>query len=55
MAKFAHDDIVPYGESDLDKKKAGGEMFDSIAFRYDFEPSAKRGHRCALAKKPLAS
>lgn len=36
MAKFAHDDIVPYGESGLDKKNQVAEMFDSIAFRYDF-------------------
>src|SRR3954447_15638724 len=36
MAKFAHDDIVPYRQSDLDKKHQMAKMFDSIAFRYDF-------------------
>ena len=36
MAKFAHDEVVPYGESGLGKKKQVAEMFDSIAFRYDF-------------------
>lgn len=36
MAKFAHDDIVPYNESKLDKKSQVAEMFDKIAFRYDF-------------------
>jgi len=36
MTKFAHDDIVPYRQSDLDKKQQVAKMFDSIAFRYDF-------------------
>ena len=36
MAKFAHDEIVPYNESNLDKKEQVAKMFDSIAFRYDF-------------------
>jgi len=36
MAKFAHDDIVPYNESKLEKKEQVAKMFDSIAFRYDF-------------------
>lgn len=36
MTKFAHDSIVPDKESHLDKKQQVAEMFDSIAFRYDF-------------------
>ncbi|MEP7318959.1 MAG: bifunctional demethylmenaquinone methyltransferase/2-methoxy-6-polyprenyl-1,4-benzoquinol methylase UbiE [Panacibacter sp.] len=36
MAKFAHDEIVPYGDSGMEKKKQVAKMFDSIAFRYDF-------------------
>jgi demethylmenaquinone methyltransferase / 2-methoxy-6-polyprenyl-1,4-benzoquinol methylase len=36
MAKFAHDDIVPYQQSNLDKKSQVAEMFNSIAQRYDF-------------------
>ncbi|HWB28626.1 MAG TPA: bifunctional demethylmenaquinone methyltransferase/2-methoxy-6-polyprenyl-1,4-benzoquinol methylase UbiE [Chitinophagaceae bacterium] len=36
MAKFAHDEVVPYGESGVAKKKQVAQMFDSIAFRYDF-------------------
>lgn len=36
MAKFAHDDVVPYKESKLEKKQQVAKMFDSIAFRYDF-------------------
>lgn len=36
MTKFAHDTIVPDKESQLDKKQQVAEMFDSIAFRYDF-------------------
>ena len=36
MAKFAHDEIVPYQESNLDKKEQVAEMFNSIAHRYDF-------------------
>ena len=36
MAKFAHDEVVPYSESGLEKKKQVAQMFDSIAFKYDF-------------------
>lgn len=36
MAKFAHDEIVPYRESSAEKKQQVASMFDSIAFRYDF-------------------
>lgn len=36
MAKFAHDEVVPYEESGAGKKKQVAQMFDSIAFRYDF-------------------
>ena len=36
MAKFAHDDVVPYHESELEKKEQVAKMFDNIAFRYDF-------------------
>ena len=36
MVKFEHDKIVPYNESNLDKKQQVAKMFDSIAFRYDF-------------------
>jgi len=36
MTKFAHDEIVPYQQSNLDKKHQVAKMFDSIAFRYDF-------------------
>jgi len=36
MAKFAHDEVVPYQDSSLDKKEQVAKMFDSIAFRYDF-------------------
>jgi demethylmenaquinone methyltransferase/2-methoxy-6-polyprenyl-1,4-benzoquinol methylase len=36
MAKFAHDEIVPFKESKLDKKQQVATMFDSIAGRYDF-------------------
>lgn len=36
MAKFAHDEVVPYSGSNLDKKKQVAQMFDSIAFKYDF-------------------
>jgi len=36
MAKFAHDEIVPYQGSELDKKEQVAQMFNSIAFRYDF-------------------
>ncbi|MDB5192584.1 MAG: 2-heptaprenyl,4-naphthoquinone methyltransferase MenG [Segetibacter sp.] len=36
MAKFAHDTIVPYKESGLSKKEQVANMFNKIAFRYDF-------------------
>ena len=36
MAKFAHDEVVPYQQSDLAKKEQVAHMFDSIAYRYDF-------------------
>jgi demethylmenaquinone methyltransferase/2-methoxy-6-polyprenyl-1,4-benzoquinol methylase len=36
MSKFAHDAVVPDTESGLQKKEQVAQMFDSIAFRYDF-------------------
>ncbi len=36
MDKFAHDSIVPLKNSSLSKKQQVADMFDSIAFRYDF-------------------
>ena len=36
MTQFAHDKVVPYQDSKLDKKQQVAEMFNSIAFRYDF-------------------
>lgn len=36
MAKFEHDDIVPFEGSTLDKKEQVANMFNSIAGRYDF-------------------
>ncbi len=36
MSKFAHDTIVPFKESSLSKKEQVANMFDKIAFRYDF-------------------
>jgi demethylmenaquinone methyltransferase/2-methoxy-6-polyprenyl-1,4-benzoquinol methylase len=36
MAKYAHDTIVPFKESDQSKKQQVANMFDKIAFRYDF-------------------
>ena len=36
MSKFAHDIVVPDKSSDLSKKEQVAEMFDKIAFRYDF-------------------
>ncbi|MGI8633822.1 MAG: bifunctional demethylmenaquinone methyltransferase/2-methoxy-6-polyprenyl-1,4-benzoquinol methylase UbiE [Segetibacter sp.] len=36
MAKYAHDTIVPFKESDQSKKQQVAAMFDKIAFRYDF-------------------
>ena len=36
MNKFAHDAIVPNNKSTLSKKQQVAEMFNAIAFRYDF-------------------
>ena len=36
MANYSHDRIVPFKESQLGKKQQVAEMFDKIAFRYDF-------------------
>src|SRR3982750_610439 len=36
MAAHQHDTIVPFKESADSKKKQVEEMFDKIAFRYDF-------------------
>ena len=36
MAKFAHDEVVPYQHSQLNKKEQVADMFNSIAYRYDF-------------------
>jgi demethylmenaquinone methyltransferase / 2-methoxy-6-polyprenyl-1,4-benzoquinol methylase len=36
MTDFAHDTVVPYKESNSSKKQQVAEMFNDIAFRYDF-------------------
>jgi demethylmenaquinone methyltransferase/2-methoxy-6-polyprenyl-1,4-benzoquinol methylase len=36
MEKYAHDRVVPQKESNLSKKEQVADMFDNIAFRYDF-------------------
>jgi demethylmenaquinone methyltransferase/2-methoxy-6-polyprenyl-1,4-benzoquinol methylase len=36
MATYQHDTVVPFKESSKSKKKQVEEMFDKIAFRYDF-------------------
>ncbi|HEY6901891.1 MAG TPA: bifunctional demethylmenaquinone methyltransferase/2-methoxy-6-polyprenyl-1,4-benzoquinol methylase UbiE [Puia sp.] len=36
MANYSHDKIVPFKDSELGKKQQVAEMFDKIAFRYDF-------------------
>src|ERR1700709_811389 len=36
MAKYSHDRIVPFKDSELGKKQQVAGMFDQIAFRYDF-------------------
>ena len=36
MTQFTHDKVVPYKDSNLNKKQQIAEMFNSIAFRYDF-------------------
>lgn len=36
MEKYAHDDIVPFKNSEKGKKQQVADMFNQIAFRYDF-------------------
>ncbi|HMJ47454.1 MAG TPA: bifunctional demethylmenaquinone methyltransferase/2-methoxy-6-polyprenyl-1,4-benzoquinol methylase UbiE [Ferruginibacter sp.] len=36
MTRYAHDEVVPYKDSGLSKKQQVTEMFDGIAYRYDF-------------------
>lgn len=36
MTQFAHDEIVPLKDSELSKKEQVADMFDNIAYRYDF-------------------
>jgi len=36
MANYSHDRIVPFKDSELSKKQQVAQMFDKIAFRYDF-------------------
>jgi len=36
MSQFAHDKVVPYSQSNAEKKEQVATMFDSIAKRYDF-------------------
>ena len=36
MAKYSHDTVVPFKDSELGKKQQIADMFDRIAFRYDF-------------------
>lgn len=36
MAKFSHDEIVPFEGTEKSKKEQVASMFDQIAFRYDF-------------------
>ena len=36
MAKFEHDTVVPVQGSAMSKKEQVADMFDNIAFRYDF-------------------
>jgi demethylmenaquinone methyltransferase / 2-methoxy-6-polyprenyl-1,4-benzoquinol methylase len=36
MTDFAHDTVVPYKDSDRSKKQQVADMFDDIAYRYDF-------------------
>ncbi len=36
MAKYEHDAVVPVQDSPLTKKEQVADMFDNIAFRYDF-------------------
>jgi demethylmenaquinone methyltransferase / 2-methoxy-6-polyprenyl-1,4-benzoquinol methylase len=36
MTNYSHDRVVPFKDSELGKKQQVAEMFDKIAFRYDF-------------------
>lgn len=36
MQKYKHDTVVPFKDSKLSKKEQVADMFDRIAFRYDF-------------------
>lgn len=36
MARYAHDEVMPYQNSGLNKKAQVANMFNSIAYRYDF-------------------
>ena len=36
MTQFAHDQVVPQQDSSLSKKEQVADMFDHIAYRYDF-------------------
>lgn len=36
MSKYAHDSVVPFKDSGENKKQQVAEMFNDIAFRYDF-------------------
>ncbi len=36
MTEYSHDNIVPFKDSDKSKKQQVAEMFNKIAFRYDF-------------------
>lgn len=36
VSEYPHDIVVPFKSSEESKKKQVGEMFDKIAFRYDF-------------------
>ena len=36
MTDFAHDNVVPYKDSDRSKKQQVAAMFDDIEFKYDF-------------------
>ncbi|MEP7143962.1 MAG: bifunctional demethylmenaquinone methyltransferase/2-methoxy-6-polyprenyl-1,4-benzoquinol methylase UbiE [Ferruginibacter sp.] len=36
MTQFAHDGVVPLKDSGLSKKEQVADMFDNIAYRYDF-------------------
>jgi demethylmenaquinone methyltransferase / 2-methoxy-6-polyprenyl-1,4-benzoquinol methylase len=36
MEKYSHDNVVPFKDSELTKKQQVADMFNRIAFRYDF-------------------